>query len=224
MAFAGTDPGMIKTILTDVNTKPDSDSMHPGFREALDAVWQQVETAIARRTPGPLYVTGHSLGAALAVLAAFRLQPKEATEVSAVYTYGLPRVGGQAFVGQYEPILGDKTFRLINGDDPVPSVPPTEILGFRHVGRSLSCPHAGTFNPISKPASALDNEPNFAKVEQEFAAHTLGELLRGRWQPPAQPGLLGWLYGLLPGGLADHMQARYLRALGTPVGLTNPLI
>ena len=217
VAFAGTDPGVIKTVLTDVNTKPDSDGMHPGFRDALDAVWLQVNTAIGGRTPGPLFVTGHSLGAALAVLAAFRLQTKENVTANAVYTFGLPRVGGQAFVDQYEPILGAITYRIVNGDDPVPSVPPTEVLGFRHVGRSLFCPHAGTFNPTSKPASVLDNEPNLAKVETDYAGHVLGELLRGRWPLPAQPGLLGWLYQLLPGGVADHMQARYLRALGTPV-------
>jgi len=63
----------------------------------------------------------------------------------------------------------------------------------------------------------LHDLPTFAKVESDYAGHILGELLTGRWTTPAQPGILGWLYELLPGGLADHMQARYLRALGTPV-------
>jgi hypothetical protein len=166
---------------------------------------------------GRLFVTGHSLGAALSVLATFRLKGEANVTADAVYTFGLPRVGGTSFGDTYEPIFGPRTFRLVNGDDPVPSIPPS-FLGYLHVGRSLFCPHAGAFNPQSVPAAALDNMPTFATVETDYAGHILTDLLNGRWSIPAQPGLLGWLYDLLPGGLADHMQARYLRALGTPVG------
>jgi triacylglycerol lipase len=216
VAFAGTDPGIIKTVLTDVQTVPDDRGMHPGFRRALDAVWTQVRTAALLPDRGRLFVTGHSLGAALAVLAAFRLQREANISANAVYGFGLPRVGGTEFGTQYEPILGVRTFRLVNGDDPVPSLPPLS-LGFHHVGRRLFCPHEGQFDPRSAPAATQDDQPTFAKIETNFALAIVRDLLTGRWPIPAQPGLLGRFYALLPGGVADHLPARYLRALGTPV-------
>jgi triacylglycerol lipase len=216
IVFAGTDPGVVKTVLTDGETIPGADGMHPGFVRALDAVWEQLRNAVSTRNPGRLFVAGHSLGAALAVLAAFRLHELANIEADQVYTFGLPRVGGETFRDHYEPALGARTFRLVNGDDPVPAVPPS-LLRFCHVGRSLLCPHGGTFEPSASPAVSVDDVPNFAEVETKFAGHVLEGLLSGRWETPAQPGILGWLYDLLPGGLADHMPARYLRALHTPV-------
>ena len=216
VAFAGTDPGMVKTLLTDGKTVPGRDGMHPGFQEALEAVWGQVLAVVPGHGPGSLFVTGHSLGAALAALAAFRLHAEANIEARAVYTFGMPRVGGQAFGDLYEPILGDRTFRLVNGDDPVPSVPPP-FAGFRHVGRRMSCPHGGAFAPTSKPDAVQDNEPSFLEQEASNASDTLVNLLKGILPVPAQPGLLGVSVEFLPGGIADHLQARYLRALGTPV-------
>jgi hypothetical protein len=216
IVFAGTDPGVVQTVLTDVETIPDADGMHPGFGRALDAVWDQLPGALPAQQPVRLLVAGHSLGAALAVLAAFRLHERMHIDADQVYTFGLPRVGGQSFGDRYEPALGARTFRLVNGDDPVPAVPPP-LLTFHHVGRSLFCPHGGTFEPGAMPAVAIDDKPGFAEVETKFAGHVLQGLLSGRWEMPAQPGILGWLYELLPGGLADHLPARYLRALHTPV-------
>jgi hypothetical protein len=221
VAFAGTDPGVLKTVLTDADTIPGPDGIHPGFAQALAAVLEPLVAAIPTR--GRLLVTGHSLGAALAVLAAFHLQEKLASpiHVDAVYAFGLPRVGGPAFAAAYEPALGARTHRLVNGDDPVPAVPFAR-LGYVHVGRRLSCPHAGTFDPAAHPAGTADNDPSFTQVETDNAGHMIEELLHGRWPLPAQPEILGWLYDLLPGGVADHMQARYLKALGMMPAPTPP--
>lgn len=43
-----------------------------------------------------IYLTGHSLGAALSVLAALDIKTTFG-RVDAVYTYGLPRVGNKPF-------------------------------------------------------------------------------------------------------------------------------
>ena len=218
VAFAGTDAGKIKTVLTDFETVPDDDSgLHPGFRDALAAVWTQLQAAVPSLDGGRLFVTGHSLGAALAVLAAFRLRVEANITADAVYTFGLPRVGGTEFGAGYEPVLGTRTFRLVDGYDPVPAVPPT-LLGFRHVGRRLSCAHDQTFDPRSVPESAVDDQPSLEQAETDYFGNTLADLLTGDGSDPAPPGPLGVLYTHLPVGLADHMQARYLRALGTPVG------
>ena len=81
----------------------------------------------------------------------------------------------------------------------------------------MSCPHGGAFAPTSKPDAVQDNEPSFLEQEASNASDTLVNLLKGILPVPAQPGLLGVSVEFLPGGIADHLQARYLRALGTPV-------
>lgn len=71
--------------------------VHEGFKAALDQVWQPLGDAVERlrrELPGrTLWVTGHSLGGALASLAAQRW----AERVAGVYTYGSPLVGDEGF-------------------------------------------------------------------------------------------------------------------------------
>jgi pimeloyl-ACP methyl ester carboxylesterase len=106
-------------------------NIHPGFAGALAAVWPQITEHLG--LPGQqqkeLWVTGHSLGAALAQLAALHLT-KLGYRVRAVYTFGTPRVGDSGFVGDYDKLLGERTFPHINDKDVVTRVPPFS-LGFR---------------------------------------------------------------------------------------------
>ena len=74
-----------------------------------------------------VWLAGHSLGGALATLAAAHL---DAQMISGVVTFGCPRVGDAPFVACLpEP----KMVRYVHRDDWVATVPP-EILGFRHAG------------------------------------------------------------------------------------------
>ena len=97
--------------------------VHRGFKRALNSVWTRVESAL-RNCACPVFFTGHSLGAALATLAAARWKP------SGVYAFGSPRVGDAAFVASIRSI---PVFRIVHGSDVVTTVPP-ELLGFRHAG------------------------------------------------------------------------------------------
>ncbi|WP_319405521.1 lipase family protein [uncultured Desulfosarcina sp.] len=99
--------------------------VHSGFKAALDEVWDELQPAIDKLQAQGLkiWITGHSLGAALATLAADRLE-----DVQGLYTFGSPRVGDQAFKDRFR----SKAFRVVNGSDIVASVPPAGF--FRHVG------------------------------------------------------------------------------------------
>lgn len=81
---------------------------------------------IKRLTDGPprrkLYITGHSLGAGLATIAAFNLA-REGVKPEAVYTVGSPRVGDPAFRDEYDTLLKERTFRHVNYSDIVTRVP-----------------------------------------------------------------------------------------------------
>lgn len=84
-------------------------------------------------------VTGHSLGGALAQLSAFYihrdLSPSE-QRLAAVYTFGSPRVFGAKQAKHLDAESPYPHFRVVNGADLVPRVPPL-LLGFRHAGRNV---------------------------------------------------------------------------------------
>ncbi len=117
--------------------------VHSGFSDALDEVWSDIE---ARLDPAAsVVVSGHSLGAALACLAAWRLH-RSGRNVHAVYGYGQPRTGHSDFRSAYESVLGDRTFRFINHIDLITRVP-LLIQGYRHVGRRMYFDGEGRFHP-----------------------------------------------------------------------------
>ncbi|WP_437573525.1 lipase family protein [Sorangium sp. So ce887] len=87
-----------------------------------------------------LYITGHSLGGALAVLAAARLYTVGILhewhwkKLRGIYTFGQPMVGDQEFVRRYERGFGHMLFRHIYENDVVPRMPPRTAGDFRHMG------------------------------------------------------------------------------------------
>jgi hypothetical protein len=102
--------------------------VHRGFQAALNTVWSDVSRKIAiHRAEHPnaeFWLTGHSLGAALAILAASRLLDP----TCAVYTFGAPRVGNQAF---QDKLAGIVHYRFVDGHDIVTRVPPG-LLWYEH--------------------------------------------------------------------------------------------
>jgi hypothetical protein len=127
LAFRGTEQE-IQDFLCDAETWPTdafdrAARVHSGFKRALNSIW----TPLANVLDGldcPVFYTGHSLGAALATLAAARRAPR------AVYAYGSPRVGDAQFVDLLKNV---PIYRVIHGNDVVTTVPP-EAFGFRHAG------------------------------------------------------------------------------------------
>lgn len=88
-----------------------------------------------------LFISGHSLGAALATIAAARLAFLDNhIHISAVYTIGSPRVFGTEVADIFDATVNhgtkmkDKYFRFRNNNDIVPRVPP---LPYKHVGREI---------------------------------------------------------------------------------------
>jgi hypothetical protein len=108
--------------------------VHRGFWKALDSdsVYTRVVQAVKKQggfQGKKVFVTGHSLGAALATLCAARMS-KDGTGTPVAYTYGGPRVGNEAFRKAFRA----RQHRWINYNDVVPMVPPDLPLGYRHVG------------------------------------------------------------------------------------------
>ncbi len=97
--------------------------VHPGFWKAFKAVESELLDCLGQEELKdlPLYITGHSLGGALAVVATHSL-PSE--HIAACYTYGGPRVGNLQFGQMVRPPV----YRFINASDIVPRLPPGVII------------------------------------------------------------------------------------------------
>ena len=105
--------------------------VHEGFLETYKSVRERIHALIP---PGScrVIVSGHSLGAALAVLCAVDVQYNFPHKDVEAYLFGCPRVGNAAFARSYNRRVF-KTLRVSNGNDIVTKVPPA-LFGFRHVG------------------------------------------------------------------------------------------
>ena len=98
---------------------------HRGFMEALDEIWEpmfQALDAVVAKQDRPVFVTGHSLGGALALLAAWRLQ-RQMISIHNVYTFGAPMVGNEAAANAYEKEFPNRIYRYVDSGDMVPQLP-----------------------------------------------------------------------------------------------------
>ncbi|MDR6623983.1 lipase family protein [Caulobacter segnis] len=116
--------------LTPLSTMVGAVRVHQGFLEAFQKVEAEIRADLddPRKTPVDkgLYITGHSLGGALAQIASAAF---ERDTLAACYTFGSPRVGEKRFDAEVK----CPHYRLVNSRDVVPSVPPP-WMGFSHGG------------------------------------------------------------------------------------------
>lgn len=117
-----------------------SGRVHDGFDRGVDHLWSQIEAATANPAEARLWFTGHSLGGALATIAAARMS-EAGREVAGAYTFGAPRVGDAAFTNWLNARLAGRLFRYVNAADPVTQVPPA--TAYSDVGQAFIMDGAG---------------------------------------------------------------------------------
>lgn len=112
--------------------------VHSGFFGFYHLMHSQVLKAARSFTNKnlPTYVTGHSLGSAIATLAALNVKmDAQSPDDVCMYNYASPRVGDDTFVKAYNQQVPD-SFRVVNTYDIVPKLPP-EWAGFGNVGQGM---------------------------------------------------------------------------------------
>ena len=132
LAFRGTEttsPADIKTDLRLGFRVSGRGHVHEGFDSAFAVVKEDIAEALndlesttagQGSAPYKVYITGHSLGGALAVLAATAFGRDS---IAACYTFGSPKVGD----GQFGDDIKIPLYRVVNAADIVPRLPPTWI-------------------------------------------------------------------------------------------------
>lgn len=139
--------------------------VHAGFHRALEEIWPALENHIRALAAGgrTLWFTGHSLGGALAVLAADRYG-----NGGRLYTFGAPRVGDAEFADRF----GVTAYRVVNHRDIVSRVPPEGI--YRHVGEPRHIDKNGKLHGL---------EPRLLEETSEGGTSTAGSGSSSGWIP-----------------------------------------
>ena len=118
--------------------------IHSGFAQAYGTVKHRVRCLVQSMLTSkkrPIFMTGHSLGGALATLCSLdicltlQVPPKEMN----VSTFGSPRVGNDAFTRLYNWII-EVNWRFVAGGDMISKLPKG---GYRHVGKKVMLTSSG---------------------------------------------------------------------------------
>src|SRR5262245_39227176 len=238
VAFRGTQPKHPVDWLSDAKALPrtwahDVGLVHTGFYDALDVVWNDGQAILPKRLINrgnrTVWITGHSLGGALAELCAARacFDPRiTSIPIEAVYTFGQPRVGDLTFATLLQDKMGVSVHRFVNDRDIVPRVP-LFSMGYCHYGSMTCSDHAGASSSATSAIETLKTAATLAEraLSAEPLAQLAGlagdlltianplisqerrdEILRARWNAILQSGIEN---------VSDHdMRECYLARLG----------
>jgi triacylglycerol lipase len=227
VAFRGT--RSLRNFVTDLRARrvalagggPRQAEVHEGFQQALNSVWEALKSSVEKllraggdaqqRVPagGPgaprLWITGHSLGGALAKLFAIRCQ----WGIAGVYTFGEPRGGNAAFRDYYEALLKSCTFRVVDGEDFITRIP--WLLGmYRHCGTEVFYPSFGR-DALLRVAGCAAAQPY--QVSPPWWLKGCSDVF-GTWREYHAGHRLALL--------ADHHVSRYVEMLSAPNLNPNP--
>lgn len=137
--------------LTILKKKYKSTRVHSGFVNALEAVWPVIAYSIDQwGDHRQVWLTGHSLGGAIAQLAGYSLD-HTGIDVKGVVTFGSPRVGGGIWKKSLEETELWHKFELwVNNQDPIVRLPPTTGSTFRWFERFPLWTHIGLLHFIDQ--------------------------------------------------------------------------
>lgn len=129
----GTEPTELNDLKADLNIWPDKAQVggwvHNGFQNEIDDIWDDIIKVLVKHVNKRIRICGHSLGGAMATIAASRLLEYKPV----LYTFGSPRVGNAAFVKE---IADLEHYRFVNNNDLVTVIPPW-FMGYRHHGQVM---------------------------------------------------------------------------------------
>lgn len=162
VAFRGTEQSKWKDLLTDLMLLPagmnperlggefkQEVQVHGGFLNAYDSVRIRIlmlikvaigfdEDHLESMFKWHVYVTGHSLGGALATLLALELSTSQLAKHGVIsvtmYNFGSPRVGNRRFTDLFNAKVKD-SWRVVNHRDIIPTVP--RLMGYCHVAQPV---------------------------------------------------------------------------------------
>ncbi|XP_002971442.2 uncharacterized protein LOC9640177 [Selaginella moellendorffii] len=202
---------------------------------AYDHISAELVTILRKHRNAKLYITGHSLGGALATLFTamlfynreenrvfYNTEDDVARRLVALYTFGQPRVGDKSFASFMDTSLNKPTmryFRVVYNNDMVARVPfDNSLFGFKHFGNCCYFtynytlqilpdePFRNFFSPVYMVLSRL--YALFELVQSFFMSYRCGgEFSETRLSTVAR------IAGLLVPGIAGHSLVNYINCV-----------
>ncbi|SBS31930.1 Lipase (class 3) [Marinomonas spartinae] len=159
----------IADTLTDLHcgltVGPNNKAVHAGFNRTFDSIKPQLAVLLSKIGSRPVHCVGHSLGGALATLAASWIKEKYKIPVK-LYTFGSPRVGHSPFAVQAETSLNG-VYRAVNRSDPVPMVP---VWPFVHAGNEYRLSTSVSLTGAAH--KMLGDSPGYIKTASLYPDYT----------------------------------------------------
>jgi V8-like Glu-specific endopeptidase len=190
--------------------------VHRGFLGAFQAVEGQLLAVLEASPNRSLLLTGHSLGGALATIAAAEWHQR--FNVRWIMTYGQPAVGRSNFE-QFMQRYDASFFRFVNDDDVVPRVPPN----YRHVGRLIRFDAAGNVPAGTESPARRDIERMLTDAEFDKMRAALLQRRAQRRAVGVESLEAPVAEGLLP-SLSDHRLDAYIVKIAAQVPPVQPVM
>jgi hypothetical protein len=213
IAFRGTDDAKDWLVNADCLREPVADGqVHSGFYRGAQALYGEILAAANEHGAAKkrVWITGHSLGGALAVAFAYRGLADGALRPAAVVTFGQPLLADGALAGYLQQQLGGRYVRVMNGRDIVTRVP----AAFVHAGRLIHL-RDGTADdvpPRTIAHGAADVDPRVQPLSlEQFDA--LRRQLRGIRNGQQNWGETALQVAETLAAVADHSVDAYVRSI-----------
>jgi triacylglycerol lipase len=233
IAFRGTtsDPADWLTDVRIIGRRVANGGMHGGFYAATDVIFQDAYDEAMRQGAGrkSVWITGHSLGGAMAVAFAYRAANNKKLVPAGIITFGQPLVMTTPLAQSMLDTFKSHYMRFVNNWDPVTRLVPT----FRHAGARIHLVHDNfTFRKPSLAYGASANattdgtghfelheddknlEPMAEEEFQNFQQQVKAERI-----PPRDPNGQLLMRASIP-VLSDHRIAAYIDRLQS-IGRSN---
>lgn len=194
--------------------------MHLGFRNYIEAIFDDIYEEALRHGADqkPVWVTGHSLGGAMAIGFAYLAESKDEFKATGIVTFGQPLTFTTAIAQSLVSTFGTRYIRIVHKLDPVARLIPL----YRHAGARVRLTENGyTYweaqlafgaakNAPAEQALISENDPELQPMsEEEFAKFQ--DDLRAMKTENATDGEVR--YGGNVPILRDHYIASYLSCL-----------
>jgi hypothetical protein len=235
LCYRGTQPLNFINWMTDADAAPEkaplsvagsgSFDVHAGFYRNVRVTRHDVVAALGRALKGKsvletadampnrlkaLYITGHSLGGAMAALMTVMLISDRAFDpitekLKAVYTFGQPMIGCPDFARACaeDEFLTENVIRYRYQNDVVPALPPATSGSFAHFGQEFRY-QSGSWRHSEQPTTQLSNLAELAAAPLALLAGPVRLLRRVTF----------------PYSGEDHLPHHYVSAL-TPAHVTS---
>lgn len=132
--------------------------VHSGFNTEVDDIWPLMEKLLEDNSR-TAWFCGHSLGAAMATICAYRCQTSPIwTNPRELHTFGSPRVGCKKYINHAKVTH----YRWVQNNDIVTRVPPA-WLGYRHGGNEIYIDRNGRIKRLTGLWRSRDRWRGFLK-------------------------------------------------------------